>query len=93
MPCKPIATESAVVSMLRDKLQKLQSLNVAKGCPIATFAESNPEDGAAIIEALNGPVSIVQISRLLIAEDIVISRERLYAHRKQECTCFKEADE
>jgi len=92
MPCKPTATESAVVSMLRDKLEKLQSLNVAKGCTVATFAESNPQDGAAIMEALDGPVSIVQISRLLIAEDIIISRERLYAHRNKECTCFKDSD-
>lgn len=77
--------------MLGDKLTNLQYLNVAKSCPIATFTESNPEDGAAIIEALNGPVSIVQISKLLKAENIRISRERLYAHRRQECTCFEDS--
>jgi hypothetical protein len=77
--------------MLRDKLEKLQSLNVPKGCPVAAFAGSNPEDGAAIMEALDGPVSVVQISRLLTDEGITIGRERLYAHRNKECTCFRDS--
>ena len=76
--------------MLRDKLEQLKFSNAPK-CPIGIFTENNPEDGAAIIDALDGSVSIVQISRLLTAEGIIISRERLYAHRNKGCTCFKDS--
>lgn len=79
----------AVGLVLSDKLNKLQSLNIAKGCPVALFKETSPEDGQAIMDALDGVVSIVQIHKLLVNEGIFISRDRLYAHRKHDCSCFR----